>query len=209
MLPAKKSNTLLTTDRSNYLNKIAQSMFEQDSDGSDYDLIITLSDTDISFREFGSFLITIDDFYGRFYKKGFLSYAKTQKAHLKASEIRHGSIEIIVQEILKKLAIHDTIYFFLMIKYLPALIKEGSEVLKNLTESFHNYENAKLVRLQKKSLSKELRKDELLENLTDEEIRKLNRNLKAKYPNDKKKLKGASKFASQKLLSVQIQKKKN
>lgn len=184
-------------------------MFQQDSDGSDYDLIITLSNTDISFRELGSFLITIDDFYGRFYKKGFLSYAKTHKAHLKASEIRQGSIEIIVQEILKKLSIHDTIYFFLMIKYLPVVVKEGSEVLKNLTESFHNYENAQLVRLQRKSLSKELRKDEILENLTEEEIRKLNRNLTAKYPNDKKKLKTASKFASQKLLSVKIQKKKS
>ena len=124
-----------------------------------------------------------------FTKRDFLVMQRPQKAHLKASEIKQGSIEIIVEEILKKLSIHDAIYFFLMIKYLPAAVKGGSEVLKNLTESFHNYENAQLVRSQRKSLTKELRKDEILGNLTDEEIRKLNRNLIAKYPNDKKKLK--------------------
>jgi hypothetical protein len=160
-------------------------MFELDSETLGYDLIISISNTDISFRALGNFLMTIDDFYGRFYKKGFLSYSKTQKDHLKASEIKQGSIEIIIEEILKKLSVHDTIYFFLMIKYLPAAIKGGSEVLKNLTESFYNYENAQLVSLQRKSLNKELRKDELLKSLTDEEIKRLNRNLAAKYPNVK------------------------
>jgi hypothetical protein len=96
-----------------------------------------------------------------------------------------------------------------MIKYLPAVFKETSEAIKNLTEAWNNYENARKVRLERKNLGKELRKEELLKNLSDDDIRKLTRSLINRYANEKKILKKAARFAAQKLLDVRLNKRKS
>ncbi|WP_316762346.1 hypothetical protein [Pedobacter aquatilis] len=208
MIPIKTSKNLSISNKNQYIDKIFQSIIDTNHNSDDLILVISIEQNDISFREFSNFLTTIDHIYGRFYRKGFMSYAMSQNEHLTASEIRFGSLEIIIEDILKKLSVHNAIYFYLMIKYLPAAISQGTEIVKNLTESFKNYEDGRFIRIQRKSLSKELRKDALLKNLTDDEIKKLTRNLTAKYAKDKKGLKKAAKFAAQKLLDVQLRKRK-
>ncbi|RQO30974.1 hypothetical protein DBR32_09715 [Taibaiella sp. KBW10] len=207
MLPVKVIDRKPVQSKSKYLSKIFEVLSEEE--GDDFDLIISIEQYDISFRDFSHFLITIDHFYGRFYKKGFLSYAMSPYDHLRASEIRQGSIEIIIEDILKKISLNEVVYFFLMIKYLPAIFKETSEAIKNITEAWNNYENARKVRLERKNLSKELRKEELLKNLSDDEIRKLTRSLINRYANEKKSLKKAARFAAQKLLDVKFRKRKS
>jgi len=207
MLPIKITEIKPVKPKNDYLGKVFSAVREDDD--SNFDLIISLEQHDISFREFSHFLITIDHLYGRFYKKGFLSYSMSPDVHLKASEIRQGSIDIIIENVFKKLSINNVVYFFLMIKYLPALFKETSETIKNITESWSNYENARKTRLERKNIRIELRKDELLKNLSDDEIKKLGRNLMDKYGKEKKSLKKAARFAAKKLLNVKLKQKKS
>lgn len=206
MLPTKLIDPKFVPFRSKYLSRVFEALSIEERDK--FDLIIQLKQYDVSLRDFSYFLTTIDHFYGRFYSRGFLSYAMLHDAHLKASEIRQGSVEIVIADIFKKMSVNDVIYFFLMLKYLPAVFKETSEVIKNITEAWSNYENARKVRLERKNLNKELKKDELLKNLSDEEIRKLTRSLIDRYAKEKKTLKKAAKFAAQKLLDVRLEKRK-
>ena len=105
----------------------------------------------------------------------------TESAHIKANEIRFGSIEIIIENLLSKLPLKEAVYFYLMIRHLPSGLKSISETVKNTTEAFYNYERARVVRQVRKSLRKNLRDDDLLKALTDDEIVKLEHNLQKRY----------------------------
>jgi hypothetical protein len=99
MLPAKLIDLKPAQAKSKYLSRVFETLSIEE--GDNFDLIIVLEQHDVSFRDLSHFLITVDHFYGRFYSKGFLSYAMSHDAHLKASEIRQGSIVIIIENILK------------------------------------------------------------------------------------------------------------
>ncbi|NCD70042.1 hypothetical protein [Mucilaginibacter agri] len=202
MLPAKRN-------KNQYLSKIATSLFS-DEDYNDYkaDLIISLEQSNLSFRDLSYFLLTVDHFYGRMYKKGFLSYSMTELVQLKADEIRQGSIEIIIEDILSKLPLKEAVYFYLLIKHLPSGLKSISETAKNFSETFYNYERAKVVRQARKSLRKNLKNDDLLKDLTDDEIVKLAQNLQKRYQIDTKLVEKASRFANEKLKGVTIKRRK-
>lgn len=203
MLPAKRNKT-------QYLSKISTSLFS-DEDYNEYkaDLVISLEQSSLSFRDLSYFLLTVDHFYGRMYKKGFLSYSMTEIVQLKMDEVRQGSIEIIIEDILSKLPLKESIYFYLLIKHLPSGLKSVSETVKNASEAFYNYERAKVVRQARKSLRNGLRDDEMLKDLTDDEIVKLAQNLQKRYHIDGKLVEKASRFANEKLKGVSIKKRRN
>lgn len=201
MVPAKRN-------RNNYLTKIENSLFETTlNSDQEIDIIITIDNFDIGFRDFSAFLVVVDHFYGRSYRKGFQSYSMTERAHLRAFEIRQGSIEIVIADILKNLSVENAIYFYLLIKYLPSALKSISEATLNASETFYNYERAQLVRKVRKNLRKELISDEFLENLSDDEIFKLAAKLQKKYDLERKQIYKASAFADKKMKAIKVYKR--
>lgn len=179
--------------------------FEEDSE---YDLIITISDSDISFREYGTFLLIVDRFYGRLHSENFISYALSERSHLKISEIKKGSIVLLIQDILRLLQAEKALIFYLLIKFLPSSIKSGSEALLNVSKSYKNYEEGRLTRYIRKSLKEDLQEDEILKNLDEKSRGKLVKILSEKYLKEKKYLAAAAKFARKKLKDVELKKRK-
>lgn len=200
MLPARR-------DKNIFLGKLSDVIFAN-SNGEEVDLVISLHNTNVSLRDFSAFLLLIDHFYGRNYLKGFQSYSMTERLHLRASELRSGSIEIIFEAILKQLPVQQAVYFFLLIRYLPAALKSISETLLNSSEAFYTFEKTKLIRKMRKNSRMALREDQLLKNLNDDEISKLADTLQKKYDLDKKHIYKAAKFASEKMKAVKVQKRK-
>lgn len=199
MLPAQRHKKF-------YIDKVSRAMFDE-SKNQDFDLLITIDNRNISFRDFSAFLLLIDHFYGRNYNGGFLSYAMTDSAHLRADEIRSGSIEIIIQELLRHLPVKQAIIFFLLIKYLPSALKSISESLLNTSDALYTFEKTKLIRRMRKELRRDLRDDALLQTLSDAEISKLAEDLQKKYDVDRKHIHKAARFAAKKLKSVQVRKR--
>ena len=200
MLPAKRDKNL-------YLAKLTNTLFNTD-ENEEVDLIISLENTNVSLRDFSAFLLLIDHFFGRTYRKGFLSYSLTEDVHLRAAEIRSGSIEIIIEQIIKYLPVSQAIYFYLLIKYLPSALKSLSESFLNTSDALYTFEKTRLVRRMRKDLRKELKDDEILESLSDEEIKKLAAELQKKYELERKHLFKGARFANEKMKFVKVQKRK-
>lgn len=176
--------------------------FDTDSYLNDLDIIIVLESDNLSFREFGAFLIVIDRFYGRFNKNGFTSYALSKDKHLIIKQVKSGSLEITIENLLEKLNPNNAIIFYLLIKFLPAVIKAGAEVLINLSEAYYNRKNAQLTRYIHKSLKSEIEEDEILKLLNSKEVKKLIDILGKRYLKEKKYLSASSNFARKKMKSV-------
>lgn len=185
------------------------SYFEEfDNENGTYDLLITLESNEISVREFGAFMFIIDRFYGRLASENFNSYALSEKKHLNFSTITSGSVVTTVGDILKLLTPEQTILFVLLVQFLPAAIKGGSQALLKVAEAYSEYEKGRLTRYIRKSLKSDLAEDELLGQLDEKSRAKLAELLEKRYSAEKKYLTAASKFARKKLKSVKLKKRK-
>lgn len=200
---------MLPSKRNQYIIKAAAVLFTNHIvDDDQFDIVIILDNKDISFRDLSNFLLLVDHFYGRSITENFLSYALTQRLHLKASEIREGSIEIIIPDILKPLSVSSALFFYLLVKHLGAAIKVTSEATKNFSEAFYNYEKGQLLRTSRKGLKKSLSNEEALRDLDDKELKKIIQRLQKRYQQDSKYLNKASEFARDKLKDVKVVRRK-
>ena len=64
------------------------------------ELLISFKDKNISVRQLSAYLNFIDKAYGRLSPKGIIHYSRTSKYELKVFEIRHGSLDLIISNIL-------------------------------------------------------------------------------------------------------------
>ncbi|MEN0054527.1 MAG: hypothetical protein AAGC65_12720 [Mucilaginibacter sp.] len=191
------------------ISSLQASYFEEfDNEPGTYDLLITIESTEISVRELGAFMFIIDRFYGRIASENFNSYALSQKKHLSFSTITSGSVITTVGDILKLLTPEQTILFVLLVQFLPAAIKGGSEALLKVAEAYSEYEKGRLTRYIRKSLKSDLAEDEILGQLDEKSRSKLAELLEKRYSAEKKYLAAASKFARKKLKSVKLKKRK-
>jgi hypothetical protein len=63
------------------------------------ELIITIEDSNINIREFAAYLAFIDRVYGKLSPKGLRSYSHQEWGQLEISEIREGSLELVISKI--------------------------------------------------------------------------------------------------------------
>lgn len=194
----------------NNINSVLQSIyFENELDSeSIYDIVITIDNEDISFRELGSFLFIVDRFYGRLIDKKFNSYALTEREHLKISSITSGSAIININNILEYLNQEKAITLLLLIKFTGSVIKAGSEALVKVSKAYNEYEKGRLTRYIRKTLKEDLAQDELLKNLDDKSRNKLTEILEKRYSAERKYLTSASKFSRKKLKNVELKRRK-
>ena len=140
---------------------------EDTPEGSELELIIRLKSENLKVREFSNYLSLIDRFYGRLHPNGIYAYGHRERIQLKISEIQSGSIETIIKEALYNIGTQQNLVIvFLLMKYLPNIIKSSAEAVKNLAESFKYYEEAYQIREERKnrkSLRQALKEDEKLQ----------------------------------------------
>jgi hypothetical protein len=129
-------------------------------------LIITVEDENLSVRGLSSYLSLADRVYGRLTEAGLRSYAQTVGDQLEIAQIRKGSLELVIAEILSNFKDATPLaILWLFLKYLPSTIKALSEAAKNSADAYKSIEEARLTRANRQRLRDEVSQDEILQKL--------------------------------------------
>ena len=127
-------------------------------------IVISLKSKDVIARDFSGYLALLDHIYGRLDPRGLRSYAHRKEGHLSLSEIRAGSIELILSDPLstaERLAI-----LFIVAKYLPVLLRE-------IVGSYRDYEEAQLAKVRRNKIEEEMQRDKDLQTLSERDRKQL------------------------------------
>ena len=162
------------------------------------ELVIILEDRDLSVRGFSELLGFVDRTYGRVSPRGIRSYAKREDDHVRISEVRGGSYELIIETLASNAdAVTSLLVISLLVKYLPG-------ALESLAASFRDYEEARFTREKRKQLRKQIEEDEKLKSLDKNKQNQLVKYLDYLYERDRKHLKNVGKFSKRSVIDVLI-----
>jgi hypothetical protein len=173
------------------------------------ELTIRLRSEDINVREFGAFLSTIDAVYGRITRINYLSYSLSHYNQIRISEIRQGSTELIVADIITQ-AIQATPYLVLLlfVRYLGIGVKGLSEVTKNFADSYKSLREGRVAKANEKKILSDMEQDEILKDLTPARRRQLVTLLAELEKAERKRIPAARRFAKKNLLEAKLSRKK-
>lgn len=186
---------------------------ENTPEGSILELTVEIQTDKLSLRELGNYFSIIDRFYGRLYEDGIYAYGHREEEHLKISEIRKGSIEAVITEIISSVTSPPKLVIvFLLLKYLPNIIKSSAEAVKNLTSAYKDLEEASSIREERenrKRLREAIKKDDSLQELDSNRAERLVKLLDSLYSTEVRKLPRAIKTAKKKVKNIRLKVVKN
>lgn len=181
----------------------------ESTDENIIELNITIEDQDIKVRELSAYLSLVDRIYGRVTQAGLRSYSLTRYMQLELSEIRKGSVELIIAEALSHFKdATPLVIVWLFLKYVPGGIKTLSEATKNFADSFKSIEEGRMVRENRKQLKEKIKKDEHLQSLDDKQINEVITLLANLEVSERRKLPAARRFAWKYIKSVKLEVRK-
>jgi hypothetical protein len=161
-------------------------------------LIIRLETKNISLRELAAYLNFIDKAFGRLTPAGIYSYSKTSKYELKITEISHGSLEIIISNLLSDLVSSKALIVVgLLLKYLPGIIRSA-------LSGYRDYEEGRLARVQRQQIKEQITQDKKLSSLAKRQIKQLIELLTTLYRMDTRNLPKAHKFSKETVIQVEL-----
>jgi hypothetical protein len=153
------------------------------------ELSITLDDTGIGVRDLANYLRLIDGVYGRLDPRGFRSYAQREDDYLRIDEVRPGSMEVVISQLLATTErALPLVVLFILLKYLP-------EFLKNLASAFKDFEEARHTRLRRSQLSETIKADKTLQSISEGSKQHLIEFLDDMYASEASNLRGARRVA--------------
>ena len=152
-------------------------------------LIIRMNDSDVNIREFGAYLGLIDRTYGRLSHQGLASYSQTPYAQLVAS-FRQGSLDIIISALLSHI---DSVTAIVVLRYLLKYLPTG---LKEIGGAYRDYEEGRLVRERRRQLRQEIKKDQELTILDNNQKNQIVALLELLYRLERRQLSAAQRFAA-------------
>lgn len=162
------------------------------------ELLIRLKNDDISIRQLAAYLNFIDKAYGRLSPKGIINYSRSSKYELKVSEIRHGSLEIVISYLLANPnEISALILVGLLLKYLPGIIKSG-------LSAYRDYEEGRLAKARRQQIKEQIKNDEKLNGLKDRQVNQLCHFFDAMYGMDIRNLPKAYRFSKEMVIEVEF-----
>lgn len=103
-------------------------------------------------RSFGAYLHLVDRFYGRQDTRGLRSYAQRPWDQLELSEIRLGSIELVVSAGLDFVSQHHLVLTWILLRGIPHAGRAISQAIGHFASAYHDYEAGRLARAQRKGL---------------------------------------------------------
>lgn len=128
---------------------------------------IELDDTELQVRGFANYLELIDRFYGRLYPRGYRSYAHRPDDQVEFAEVRPGSLELVISEILSQTdKVAPVLVLYLLLKYLP-------DFLKSVVSVYRDFEEAKYLQVRRANLEKQMEDEEQIENLNRDQRQEL------------------------------------
>ena len=131
------------------------------------ELHIVLDDTNLWVRGLANFLELTDRFYGRSDPRGLRSYAHRRDDQIEIAEVRRGSIELVLSEIVAHTdKVAPIFVLYLLLKYLP-------EFLKSIVSVYKDFEEAKYTKVRREQLEKQMEEDEETQNLAETQRKEL------------------------------------
>lgn len=85
------------------LSELKAVVIPEASEGDCVELIVRTDCHDLPLRDMVAYLQLIDNIYGRFQPKGLQSYVMRPRDYLRVEQVRVGSIEFVIPEVLKAL----------------------------------------------------------------------------------------------------------
>jgi hypothetical protein len=152
-----------------------------------------------SLRDVAAYFTLLDRTYGRMSPLGLRRYSRRLEEQLRITQVRHGSLELVLAKILENSSqATPLILLFLLLKYLP-------QILKAVSEGYLNYEEARLVRKRREdleirnaSMPKSLKPEKTLETPPRKGLTDLVEEIIAHEPN----LKGATEETKKEILEA-------
>ena len=193
------NNSLLPVPKRLIVNLLKRFLPEHYTGDDKLELTIRLKAKDISVRQLAAYLNFIDKAYGRLTPKGIAHYARTPEYELRVSEIKHGSIEIVIANLLSDPeSIKALIIVGLLLKYMQGTIK-------SVLASYRDYEEARLARARRQ----QIKHDKRLAELPDRQVNQLCHLLDLMYGMDIRNLPKAHKFSKETVIEVEFELQKH
>ena len=133
---------------------------------STIELKIKIENKNLNIRELGIFFTFIDKLYGHLQPEGIYSYAHHRGKQVKISSIEYGSLEVSIIDTLLKIEPQQLVIIWLVLKYLPASIK-------NITSAYKDIEEIKLLRLNRAQIKERMKNEEIFRKLDNKRINQL------------------------------------
>ena len=158
-------------------------------------LIISVDANRLKARDLASYLSLIDHVYGRLDPKGLLSYAHRKEGHVELSDVRAGSVELVISGLIEHR--WTLVVLFLVLKYLP-------EALRNLASAFKDYEEARLTRLRRRQLRDRVKQDDQLAPISNKHKEQIITLLDRIYVLEQDDLPGAQRLARERVRGIAL-----
>lgn len=159
-------------------------------------LRIRVDDADVPVRDFGSYLTFADRMYGRITPRGLASYAQKREEHLSISNVQVGSLELVIQEVLRQSPYLIGVY--LVLKFLP-------ELVRNLSESYKATQEGRLARARTEEIRKRIDREPEAAGLDEDERQELAVRIEQALSIEEKNLPAASRFTEEHVISVELE----
>ena len=193
------------------VDEIISRIFPDDLDSfRGLQLRIRLDNRHLNAKELSDVLEFIYRIDGKSRLEGFNSYSKTKRNQLRISEIKGGSIELIIDSIYNSLSPQTLILIWLALKYLPNLFSSVSGALLNFSQALKNYGDYQKATLEVRRGRKEIRNltrdDTELSELDKPTQEKLVKVLEEIYRDSPKQVSGAKHLLKSKLKEIRLKK---
>ena len=175
-----------------------------DASGTDrFELLIRLKGDDISLRQLAAYLNFIDKAYGRLSPKGIINYSRSSRYELKVTEIRHGSLELVISHLVTNSnGITALILVGLLLKYLPGIIKAG-------LSAYRDYEEGKLAKARRQQIKEQIKSEENLSELRDRQVNQLCHFMDVMYGMDMRNLPKTYSFSKDAVVDLEFRVRKS
>ncbi|HOY70358.1 MAG TPA: hypothetical protein PL131_06645 [Methylotenera sp.] len=168
-----------------------------------FELSIRITDQDLTIRDLSAFLDFIDRIYGRLSEKGLRSYANSEHGHLRISELRKGSWELLLEEAITSGYSHALVIILIAVKYLPPAVE-------SFANAYSQIEQGRLASANRRRITKEMKQDNQLAVLGQARINQLSMLLEYLYQKEDEKLYRTIRFVKTRLIDINIRvKRKN
>ena len=162
-------------------------------------LRLRLDDAQVPLRGLASYLAFIDRAYGRLHPGGLASYAQRRGEHVRLAQVRAGSLEAVLEQLLTNLdGATYLVVLYLLLKHLPALVQA-------LAEAYHDVQAGRLARAQEEAIRARLRAEPAVADLSEEERRRLARLLLELAEKERRHLPSAAAFGEAHLRALELE----
>ena len=161
------------------------------------ELSIKISDQDLTVRDLSAFLDFIDRIYGRLSEKGIRSYANSEYGHLKISEMKKGSWELLLEEVITNGYAHILAIILIAVKYLPPAVE-------SFANAYNQIEQGRLASENRKRIRKEMERDNQLAALGKARLNQLSLLIEYLYQKEEEKLYRTIRFVKTRLIDINV-----